>query len=423
MGHTPSMMQAPKSYAIRIDNHSDSKALIHYLINQRPIEGLNGLEHKRGLLFSRSEIDRYMEEEQLHDVKVLTKGRPQTLNTMSSGEQKKALLAHLLGQKPDFLILVNPFDNLDVETQSHLREELKNIGSTRILVQLVGRVEDILPETTDFYFLKGDQLLQYHTAEAFWETTGMSQTFEGNIPFPIHREEMTWDELVNFNGVSVSFDGRQVLDQVHWTVKPGEFWQLIGPNGSGKTTLLSMITGDSHKGYGQDLTLFGQKKGSGESVWDLKEKIGYFTPAVTDRFKGYHSLENMVISGLHDSIGLYVIPSDTERQLAHSWLGLLGLHDKREQYFRDLSTGEKRLVMIARAMVKHPPLLILDEPTAGLDDPSARLLVTLVNKMAQESNTAILFVSHRKEPGLRAELHYILDLGDNESQGRALKNR
>jgi len=416
------MMQGPKSYAIRIDNNSDSKTFIRDLIAQRPIGGLWALERKQGLLFSRSEIDRYMEEEQLHDIKVLTRGKPQSLMSMSSGEQKKALLAHLLEQRPDFLILVNPFDNLDLEAQSHLRDELKTIGSARILVQLLSRVGDVLPGTTDFFFLQGDRLQKYPSEEAFREASGMFSTFEGNIPAPIHSEEMAWDELVGFHGVSVSFDGRRVLDGIHWKIKPGEFWQLIGPNGSGKTTLLSMITGDSHKGYGQELTLFGQRKGSGESVWDLKKKIGYFTPAVTDRFKGYHSLENMVISGLHDSIGLYVIPSDAERQLAHSWLGLLDLLDKKDVYFRDLSAGEQRLIMIARAMIKHPPLLILDEPTAGLDDPSAHLLVTLVNKMAQESQTAILFVSHRKEPGLRAGLHYILEPGENGSRGNALKN-
>src|SRR5690606_24952328 len=221
------------------------------LVGERTMEGLRALAQKKGLLFSRSEIDRYLEEEERHDIKVLTQGSPRTLKTMSSGEQKKALLEHLLEQGPDFLILVNPFDNLDVSAQAHLREVLRALGATRSLVRLVGRVEDVLPGTTDFFVVRGDSLQKYPTAAAFWEAKGEGPTFKGNIPSPISRKMTTWKELVHFHGVSVSFDGRQVLDRIHWKIKPGEFWQLIGPNGSGKTTLLSMITGDSHKGYGQ----------------------------------------------------------------------------------------------------------------------------------------------------------------------------
>ncbi len=411
-------MNQPKSYVILTNNTSQTHSIIDRLLANVPISGLEQLESLKGLLFSRSEIDRFMDEEERHDIKILTKETQQSLKTMSSGEQKKALLHHLLQQEPDFLILVNPFDNLDVATQAQLKERLCDIASSRIVVQLVSRLEDILPMTTDFFKLDGEQLYPYETAEVFWEANARKSTaFADAIPPSLHPLEPTDSELVRFEKVSVSFDGRQVLDRIDWTIKRGEFWQLIGPNGSGKSTLLSMITGDSHKGYGQDLTLFGQKKGSGESVWDLKKKIGYFTPAVTDKFQGYHSLEHMVISGLHDSIGLYVIPTDTEKRLAHDWLRLLGLYDKRANHFRDLSAGEKRLVMAARAMIKHPPLLILDEPTAGLDDSSAALFVDLVNKIATESDTAIIFVSHRKEPGLHPQFNYILNVRETGSVG------
>lgn len=411
-------MDRPKSYAILTNNTSQTHSIIDKLLGNLPIPGLSQLEFLKGLLFSRSEIDRFMDEEERHDIKILTRETQQSLKTMSSGEQKKALLRYLLQQEPDFLILVNPFDNLDVATQAQLKEQLCTIASSKILVQLVSRLDDILPVTTDFFKLDGEQLHHYETAEVFWEANARKNTaFNGAIPSPLHPLEPTGTELVRFEKVSVSFDGRQVLDQIDWTIKRGEFWQLIGPNGSGKSTLLSMITGDNHKAYGQNLTLFGQKKGSGESVWDLKKKIGYFTPAVTDKFRGYHSLEHMVISGLHDSIGLYVIPTDTEKRLAHEWLKLLGLYDKRELHFRELSTGEKRLVMVARAMIKHPPLLILDEPTAGLDDPGAALFVDLVNKIASESDTAIVFVSHRNEPGLHPQFNYILSVRDTGSIG------
>lgn len=411
-------MKRFNSYAILTQNNSKIDPLVQNLLHNHAVAGLTELQQLQGLLFSRSEINRYMEEEERHDIKVLTKNKEQALKTMSSGEQKKALLNYLLQQDPDFIILVNPYDNLDVSTQAKLKEQLSDIASNKILIQLVSRLDDILPSTDHFFKLDGNNLLKYESPDVFWkENKPESISFNGTIPPPLSTVDIDLEELVNFNKVSVSFDGRQVLDEINWVIKKGEFWQLIGPNGSGKSTLLSMITGDSHKGYGQDLTIFGQKKGSGESVWDLKQKIGYFTPAITTKFRGYHSLENMIISGLHDSIGLYVLPTDREKQLALQWLNLLNLEDRKNDHFRDLSTGDKRLVMMARAMVKHPPFLILDEPTAGLDDYNAHLFVALVNKIARESDSTIVFVSHRKEPQLDPEYVFELQPSENGSKG------
>jgi molybdate transport system ATP-binding protein len=178
-----------------------------------------------------------------------------------------------------------------------------------------------------------------------------------------------------------------------------------------------MLTGENPKGYGQELFLFGKKKGSGESIWDIKKKIGYFTPSMTDKFTGYHSIENMLISGLNDSIGLYVQPTEAQLRLAKEWLIVIGMWKVKDARFHDLSMGQKRLVMTVRAMIKHPLLLILDEPTAGLDDASAQLLVTLVNKIAKESSTAIIFVSHRKEPGLDPDQVYELQMHKEGSLG------
>ena len=412
-------MKLSKSYVILTQNNSNIDQLVQNLLRNHAVPGLTEFQQLDGLLFSRSEINRYMDEEERHDIKILTKDSEQALKTMSSGEQKKALLNFLLQQDPDFIILVNPYDNLDVATQSQLKEQLQDIASNKIVVQLVSRLDDILPDTAHFFKLDGDNLQPYESTDAFWEENKTESTnFNGTIPPPLSPISIDLKELVSFKKVSVSFDGRKVLDEIDWTIKKGEFWQLIGPNGSGKSTLLSMITGDSHKGYGEDLTIFGQKKGSGESVWDLKQKIGYYTPAITNKFRGYHTLENMIISGLHDSIGLYVQPTDSEKQLAIQWLNLLNLKDRKNDHFRDLSVGNKRLVMMARAMVKHPPLLILDEPTAGLDDSSANLFVALVNKIAKESDSTIVFVSHRKEPQLNPE--YIFELHPSEKGSKGV---
>ena len=161
-----------------------------------------------------------------------------------------------------------------------------------------------------------------------------------------------------------------------------------------------MIIGDSSKGYGQQLYLFGKKKGTGETVWDIKKHIGYFTSSIAGEFPRMDSVERMLLSGFVDSIGLYSLPSDQQIKLAGQWLLLLELYEVRKQPFRLLSLAQQRMVLIARAMVKHPPLLILDEPTAGLDDESALLFVSLINKISAETSTAIIYVSHRQETGL-----------------------
>ena len=227
-----------------------------------------------------------------------------------------------------------------------------------------------------------------------------SQLFNGIIPPPITQYQPQSKPLVRMNNVCVEFNGRPVLQNICWEINTGEFWQLSGPNGSGKSTLLSLITGNSPKGYGQDLYLFGRKKGSGETVWDIKQKIGYFTPAMTQQFERLDSIEKMIISGFYDSVGLYIKPTDRQEQLAGEWLTLLGMTKEKKQPFRSLPEGSQRIILIARAMVKHPPLLILDEPTTGLDDDMAILFTQLINKISAESSTAILYVSHKEEPNL-----------------------
>ncbi len=415
-------MDQTKNYVILTNNTSQTKQLVEDLLKGTSINGFEGFKNQAGLLFSRSEINRFMDEEERHDVKVITQKTQQSLKTMSSGEQKKALLTHLLSQNPHFLILVNPFDNLDTATQANLKKQLISISKSTALVQVISRFADILPITASYFKLDYGDLQSYPDSESFFKANKpKSVYFPDSIPAPIKSIAPTVEALVIFKKVSVSFDGHQVLNQINWTIKKGEFWQLIGPNGSGKTTLLSMITGDSHKGYGQNLILFGQKKGSGESVWDLKKMIGYFTPAMTDKFGGYHSVENMIVSGFHDSIGLYIRPSDHEKRVALAWLQLLGLEKKKNTQFFELSQGQKRLVMTARAMVKHPPLLILDEPTAGLDDANAALFIALVNKIAQESETTIVFVSHRKEVGLEPQFICELIMAEKGSRGTIKK--
>jgi molybdate transport system ATP-binding protein len=333
---------------------------------------------------------------------------------MSSGEQKKALLNFLLKSKPDFIILDNPFDNLDSDAQADLRKTLKDISASTILIQIISRTMDVLPFITHFAELQKTEL---HILQDSHLRPRLRFNLDRTLPEPLEKIDFRANCLIQLKNSTVAYGPKPVLKNINWTIRKGDFWQLVGKNGSGKTTLLSMITGENPKGYGQELFIFGKQKGSGESIWDIKKKIGYFTPAMTDKFNGYHTVEHMLISGLFDSIGLYIRPSESQLRLAKEWLLLIGLWDFKDTLFSDLTLGQQRLVMTTRAMVKHPLLLILDEPTAGLDDVSAGLVVALVNKIAAESETAILFVSHRKEPGLHPTYIFELKMSKTGSTG------
>jgi molybdate transport system ATP-binding protein len=182
-----------------------------------------------------------------------------------------------------------------------------------------------------------------------------------------------------------------------------------------------MIIGDNPKGYGQDMVLFGRKKGSGETIWEIKKQIGYFTPGMMLQFKHKDSVENMIISGLVDSVGLYTIPTDFQRHTADAWLQVIG-PSFRNASFQSLSFGQQRMVMVVRAMVKQPPLLILDEPTVGLDDENAQLFISLINAIASQKKVAIIYVSHRNEPELQPDYIFELMPGADGSVGRIIKS-
>ena len=407
-----------KHWAIFIDNHSDKEGFLELLLGKNPPFGFEELHGQSGSLFSKLALEAFIDEEERHGQRTLSSHTAQSLKTMSSGEQKKALLQYILGRSPGFIVLDNPFDNLDSDSQEKLKTQLRQVAETTSIVQIISRRDDLLPFIDTYARLDLESLvfLEDPTGDTFWRPIG----FKDRVPAPLNKINYGGEVLAELRKVNVSYFGKTVLKNICWTIKKGEFWELRGKNGSGKTTILSMITGENPKGYGQELYIFGRKKGSGESVWDIKKRMGYFTPSMTDKFTGYHSVEHMVISGLNDSIGLYLRPTEAQSRLAREWLQLIDMWHLREALYHDLSMGQKRLIMCIRAMIKHPVLLILDEPTAGLDDPSAQLFVSLVNKFSRESDTTLIFVSHRREPGLEPNFIYQLEMSPEGSVGNKL---
>jgi molybdate transport system ATP-binding protein len=213
-------------------------------------------------------------------------------------------------------------------------------------------------------------------------------------PFPRTYELPQDGPLLALRNVSVRYGDFQVLRDVNWTFDRGSHCCVSGPNGCGKTTLLSLVTGDNHKAYGQDITLFGVRRGSGESVWDIKQKYGQLDNQLHLNFaRGMRVLE-VVVSGFFDTIGLFDDWGDTQRDTAVQWLSALGLAESARESFDALSFGMQRMVLLARAMVKSPIILLLDEPTLGLDGHHRRLILRAIDHIAANSDTQVIFVSH-----------------------------
>ncbi|UEG50384.1 ATP-binding cassette domain-containing protein [Ferruginibacter lapsinanis] len=397
--------------AIHISNKDNKEVLIQQLLTGNfPVD----LTLLKGELYSEISLNQFIDEEIRHDHFEVITGSKNSLQQYSDGEKKKALLSYIISKQPGYIVVDNIFDNLDANAQSTIVDTLTDLSKHTIIIQIANRKSDILSFIKNIYLLEDGKFILHEKIP----TNTIVSFFLDAIPPPHHIAPIENDPLVKFNNVTIKYEDRTIVKDINWEINSGEFWQLTGPNGSGKSTLLSLITGDNPKAYGQDLILFGTKKGSGESVWDIKEKIGYLTSTMAQQFSRLDSIEKMVISGFFDSIGLYIVPTDRQLQLARQWLQLIGLYDKRQKAFLSLSLGHQRLILIVRAMVKHPPLLILDEPTAGLDDDDTALFVALVNKIAIESTTAIIYVSHRKEAGLLPKFVFELMPGKNGSTGK-----
>ncbi|MFV0476866.1 MAG: ATP-binding cassette domain-containing protein [Parahaliea sp.] len=325
------------------------------------------------------------------------------LRYISTGEMRKTLLLTAILARPRLLILDSPTDGLDRNSQQEMSRIIAELQQSDTAVLLLCRsLGDIPGHTSDLLVLDEGRILSQGAIDEVLAQAEVQRLMNPSLPAlaalppalprPYSLPDST--PLLKLRNVSVSYGELKVLDNINWTFERHQHCAISGPNGCGKTTLLSLITGDNHKAYGQDITLFGLRRGSGESVWDIKQKYGVLDTNLHLNFKQRMAVLEVVVSGFFDSIGLYDNWADPQKQSALAWLHALGLGNLSKERFDTLSFGLQRMVLLARAMVKSPAILILDEPTLGLDSFHRALILRAIDHIAKYSDTRILFVSH-----------------------------
>ena len=330
------------------------------------------------------------------------------IRELSSGEMRRFQIALALSTSPRLLILDEPYGGLDQAYREELARIINDLmDRERAVVLVTHRPSEIPPNATHvigvkagavvFQGRRGDVLDPQRMDRLYASPSFSMGVLPAEMTPRARSENRSSDVLIDLRSVTVRHRGVPVFENLSWTVRAGEHWALSGPNGSGKTTLLSLIVGDHPQAYANMVRVFGKLRGGGASIRELKEGIGLISSELQVRYRKAVTALDVVISGFFDSVGLYRRPSPEQQAAAGAWMESLGIQRLAAKRFNHLSQGEQRMVLLARAMVKPPRLLVLDEPCQGLDRSNRRLILQAVDRIAATGFTTLLFVSHHPE--------------------------
>jgi molybdate transport system ATP-binding protein len=317
---------------------------------------------------------------------------------LSNGETKRLLLAAALIRHPKFLLLDSPLSGLDKASRANFNRLLEEIRDSGIHILLTVSPLEIPDCVTHVAHLETGRI-RYAGPRYDWDPSTLPVTGVGSSRDKIAEWLQTgsipeYEEIIRLTECRVQYGARVILDDINWVVKQGERWALVGHNGAGKSTLLSLITGDNPQAYANNICLFGKKRGTGESIWDLKKKIGYVSPELFQYFPQDTTVAQAVESGLYDTIGLFRAPSASHQDKVRSIMDALGLAPYANQLLRHTATSIQRICLVARALVKFPPLLILDEPCQGMDNHQIAEFKELIDLICDQTPLTLIYVSH-----------------------------
>jgi molybdate transport system ATP-binding protein len=365
------------------------------------------------------------------------------IRSLSTGETRKIIIARALMKSPRLLILDEPFEGLDEKGRDLLARSINGLMTGPMRVILVAhRLEEIVPNITHVLLVKGGRLFLQGPKDEVLTSENLSQLYgcslrlgkdNGTYFLNYAEEESTSKELpgeyreglseeseglIEIRDTTVRYGDLVVLDRVNWAMGRGENWAILGPNGAGKSTLVKIILGENLQAYANPIFLFGRRKGSGESIWDIKKRIGVVSAELQVQYRKRISAFEVIASGFYDTIGLYQAPTSTQKEVVSRWVDFLDIKELAKEPFNQLSFGQRRMILLARAMVKSPVLLIADEPCHGLDV-SNRIKILAVLERIGRTNTRLLYMTDRPEEILNCITHVMrLDRGKVVRQGR-----
>ena len=330
------------------------------------------------------------------------------IRALSTGEMRKIQIARILLKLPQIIILDEPFDGLDESSRQDLSQIIDDLMNDRRTVILVThRQREISTKITHLMALRDGRVIYNGRREDFLSSGRLEALYpdevrpEMGLPFVESPRRATTntsqDFLISMKNVTVKYDRKTVLNRLDWTMRSGQNWVVLGPNGCGKTTLLNLITTDNLQAYANEIFLFGRRRGSGESIWDIKKRIGLISSEFQIRYRKPITAFEVILSGFFDSVGLFRNASCTQRQTAERWQAVLGIGDQADKSFNQLSYGEQRMVLLARAMVKMPQILILDEPYQGLDRSNRQRILDAIDVIGRRGDTNIIYVTHYRD--------------------------
>lgn len=313
---------------------------------------------------------------------------------LSSGEQKKLQLLKAFWLKPQLLVLDQPYNGLDVDSREKINALINRYIDQGVQFILVQNGFPSPQKVNNYASIENGQLIVKQEIEPYQARVNQQPT-RALPEFLMQEPENTPQVMVRINEASIRYGEKLVLDRVSWEVKAHERWLLQGANGSGKSTLLSLLNADHPQAYKHDIVLFDQQRGSGESIWDIKRKIGMVSPELHWYFKVDQPVSYVVASGLFDSIGLYQDLPYSGRLKVQQVMEFFDLMRDKDRLLSELPLGRQRIALLARTVIKNPLLLILDEPCQGLDQEQTDQFNDFVDRLAPYKKT-IIYVGHQE---------------------------
>lgn len=318
---------------------------------------------------------------------------------LSNGETKRLLLAAALIKNPLLLLLDNPLTGLDTKSRIEFNKLISEIAASGISIVMATSADEIPPAITHVALLKCGEKMKQMAKEMY--TNGEVLSLESKA---LDRDELDrllclttipdYHIIAGLDSVTIKYGNKTILNDVSWQIKQGERWMLLGANGAGKSTLLSLINGDNPQAFANKILLFDQRKGGGESIWDIKKKIGFVSPELFQYFPMDNSCLQVIESGFYDTIGLFRKSSETKAEICLRWMRMLGIEQDAGILFKNTSVSVQRLCLLVRALIKNPALLILDEPCQNLDSEQQERFRYLIDEICRRSKLSLIYISH-----------------------------